>query len=409
MAGGGSGGRGAYWIGALVGLVFSGSLAAVLSLVTPLPDAGAATGGNVAAEPAASAETDAQRQTTVEKTVTEETAAAPDDSAATPGAAPAESAPAPPQADQAAATPAPSQTEAPAPAAPADENQQIALATPQPAAPAPAQPAPAEPAPAQPAPAQPEPEATAPASPEPVEEEPARVIATPGGLAPFKANAEIYSGDRSQPLLAIVLTDVTSENQTRLDEIMLLPGPLAVVVPAGSAGAEATILDARDAGFEAMVGVGSAEVSGASASGEVAAALSDRLAASPMVLGAALAGEALQASAAAEGAVSALADNGFALLDMTADGGGAPYRLAKSRNAPAAPNGRRFDEADSSALVFQSLERAAFDARRTGAFVVVGAATPAVLTGLRRWMNVKANRSVAVAPLSAVIEKISKQ
>ena len=42
------------------------------------------------------------------------------------------------------------------------------------------------------------------------------------------------------------------------------------------------------------------------------------------------------------------------------------------------------------------------------AFVVMGRATPQVLTGLRRWMNVKADKVVNVAPISVVQKKKKK-
>jgi len=45
---------------------------------------------------------------------------------------------------------------------------------------------------------------------------------------------------------------------------------------------------------------------------------------------------------------------------------------------------------------------------RAGAFVVYARPDPAIMTGLRRWMSLKANRSVAVAPLSTVMRKLAR-
>lgn len=217
-------------------------------------------------------------------------------------------------------------------------------------------------------------------------------------LPPFKANAEIYNGDRSQPLLAIALI-VDASDQNLLDELLLLPGPLSIIVPSRDGDVSSAVLDARDAGFEAMIGVDAAG----------AAEIAVKAGLSPYVIGVALLGEEASTNSVADAVVPELEQRGMALLDASADGGAAPFRVARSNGVPAAANGRFFDTVQSSAMVFQSLERAAFDARRTGAFVVMATADSAVLTGLRRWMNVKADKSVNVAPLSVVIDKVARQ
>jgi polysaccharide deacetylase 2 family uncharacterized protein YibQ len=164
------------------------------------------------------------------------------------------------------------------------------------------------------------------------------------------------------------------------------------------------VLDFRDAGFEAMLGLEAGMLTG-----DAFAAASQRMLGAGKVIGVAAFGDALEDTDMAQALVNAAEEQGMAILDATRDGGSVVYRLADSDNVPAASVGRRFDDQQSSALVFQSLERAAFDARRTGAFVVIAEVTPDVLTGLRRWMAVKANKSVAVAPLSTVIDKIMRQ
>lgn len=255
-----------------------------------------------------------------------------------------------------------------------------------------------------------EPEATEAESPaaeaEPAEEElalaaePAADPAPLGAneLPPFKANAQIYNGDRSQPLLAIVIVGDPADRDL-MDDLLLMPGPLAIVVPPSVADPAAAAHDARDAGFEALIGIDAAGADAPDA----------RLAGAVEAIGVALLGEEAGTSAVAGPVVELAAARGFAVFDAAADGGAAGFRAARAEGVPAASNGRSFDEIPSSAMIYQQLERAAFDARRTGAFVVMARAEASVLTGLRRWMNVKANKSVNVAPLSAVMEKIARQ
>ncbi|MEL6793688.1 MAG: divergent polysaccharide deacetylase family protein, partial [Pseudomonadota bacterium] len=215
-------------------------------------------------------------------------------------------------------------------------------------------------------------------------------------LPPFKANAEIYNGDRSQPLLSIVLV-ADPNNADLMDEVLLMPGPLSIVLPDATPDLANSVIDVRDAGFEALIGIDAA-----------GADLETKLADPGEVVGAALLSDG-GAVNGAEDIAPLLLDKGMGLLDASADGGAAPFRAARSLGVPSIANGRYFDDVASSAMVFQSLERAAFDARRTGAFVVMGRASPQVLTGLRRWMNVKADKAVNVAPISVVMEKAGRQ
>ncbi len=217
-------------------------------------------------------------------------------------------------------------------------------------------------------------------------------------LPPFKANAEIWNGDRSEPLLAIVLVGDPGD-QALSDAMLLTTGPLAIIVPSDAADPAAAVSDARDAGFEALIGLSPSQAGDAAAR----AALSDQ------VIGVALLGEGMGSSALAGPVVDIAAERGLAIFDASTDGGAAGFRTAKAEGVPAAPNGRQIDEFPSSEMIYQQLERAAFDARRTGAFVVMAKADSAVLAGLSRWMNVKANKTVTVAPLSVVMDKISRQ
>ncbi len=372
---------GAYWLGALVGLIFAVALGATLSVVSPLPGEKPM---EIAAAPAEQPEPAAPAQTPEAAAPEAEEIAAPE----------AEAEPA-----RGSATPEPSTPEVAAPE----------TTTPEPSEPvvtAEAEPEPeAEPTPAAPAPeATPEPEAEATpapeATPEPeteVAENPEAPVPAPTEINALRDNAERYRGDESQPLLSIVLVGL-GDPALNIDEIFLLPAPLTVVVDAKADDAGDLVADARDSGFEAMVSVDQTAL-------ESLDALLDG--AGPIIGVAMLDGE----LASAEG-MSALSDGltsrSMGLFDASVLGGGSAYRAAQAVNLPAAPGGRRFDDNQNSEAVYQALERAAFDARRAGAFVVYARPDPAIMTGLRRWMSLRANRSVAVAPLSTVMRKLGR-
>lgn len=370
---GGMSNFGAYWLGALVGLIFAVALAATLSVVSPMPGAKPM---EIAAAPAQQPEP-AQNS---------ESAAAENPALTNP--TPEAPAVVEPEA-QIEVTPSPTPTPA------------VEPATPAPATPEPVEPivtAEAEPTPA-PAP-EVEPEATpAPEvgeEPE-VAEETAAPVPVPSEVNALRDNSERYRGDESQPLLSIVLVGL-GDPALNIDEIFLLPAPLTVVVDAKSDNAEDLVADARDSGFEAMVSVNQASIE------NIDALLED---AGP-IIGVAM----LDADVSSPEAISSLSEGltsrNMGLFDASIVGGGSAYRAAQSIDLPSAPGGRRFDENQNSEAVYQALERAAFDARRAGAFVVYARPDPAIMTGLRRWMSLKANRSVAVAPLSTVMRKIAR-
>ncbi len=375
---------GAYWLGALVGLIFAVALGATLSVVSPLP-------GDTMTEVAATSSQQAE----------------PEAEAATPENAASESA--------AAENPAPegteavsAETEAEAAPAPAAETATLEPAAPEPAEPTvtaeaepEAQPTPA-PAPVPEVETEATPEAEAEATPEAtpeseVAEDTAVPVPAPTAVNALRDNSERYRGDESQPLLSIVLVGL-GDPALNIDEIFLLPAPLTVVVDAKADGAMDLVADARDSGFEALVAVDQAAIE----------TLDEVLDEAGPIIGVAM----LDGETASPDAMSALGDGltsrSMGLFDASVVGGGSAYRAAQAISLPAAPGGRRFDENQNSEAVYQALERAAFDARRAGAFVVYARPDPAIMTGLRRWMSLKANRSVAVAPLSTVMRKLGR-
>lgn len=363
----GRSGRGAYWLGAFVGLLLSGALAAGLSIMTPLhgSEPEVAKVGTPAAtnhapvSPATEAEGGAPEQEVADP----QSASVPEAELSAPKAEVAAK-PAPESA------PAAVEVEPDAAMATADMDKTLVSASLAP-----------EQSAAEPAPSVSQ-NATPPASPPAAE--PKAVEPAPGP-AGFAENRVAYDGDLTQPMLAIVLSGV---EEPGLESVLNLTGPVAVVLAPGAASPATLAAALHEAGFEVLSPLG-------------ADAPSD---AGP-VIGIAVDESAPDAAALIEVA----AGGGLAFLDLSAEGGSPAYRTARGRGLPSAPAGRRIDMIPKSDMVYQSLERAAFDARRTGAFVAVGEATPAVMAGLRRWLSVKAGKSVALAPLSTVIDKIGRQ
>lgn len=366
---GGMSNFGAYWLGALVGLIFAVALGATLSVVSPMPGE----------KPMEIAAAPAQQPEPVEPAQTSQGAASENPAPEAPEVVEPEA--------EAEVAPAPSPTPA------------VEPATPEPSTPEPTEPivtAEAEPE-TQPTPA-PAPEGTPEPEPEPeVAEESAAPVPVPPGINALRDNSERYRGDESQPLLSIVLVGL-GDPALNIDEIFLLPSPLTVVVDAKADNAEDLVADARDSGFEALFAINQAAVD------NLDALLDD---AGPIIGVAVLDGETVSADAIST-LGDGLATRNMGLLDATVAGGGSVYRAAQSIDLASAPGGRRFDDSQNSEAVYQALERAAFDARRAGAFVVYARPDPAIMTGLRRWMSLKANRSVAVAPLSTVMRKIAR-
>lgn len=378
---GGMSNFGAYWLGALVGLIFAVALGATLSVVSPLPGE----------QPMEIAAAPAQEPDPAESAPTSENATSENATSESPA----------PEAPEVVETEAEAEV-APAPApSPAAETATSEPSTPEPTVTAEAEPE-AQPTPAPATEVEPEPEATPEpepeAQPEPeVAEDPAAPVPAPTAVNALRDNSERYRGDESQPLLAIVLVGL-GDPALNIDEIFLLPAPLTVVVDANAGNVEGLVADARDSGFEALVAVNQTAIENLDALLESAGS----------IIGVAM----LDGETASPEAISALSDGltsrGMGLFDASVIGGGSVYRAAQSISMPAAPGGRRFDENQTSEAVYQALERAAFDARRAGAFVVYARPDPAIMTGLRRWMSLKANRSVAVAPLSTVMRKIAR-
>ncbi|MFN3261125.1 MAG: divergent polysaccharide deacetylase family protein [Pikeienuella sp.] len=398
----GMSGRGAYWLGAFTGLVFSAAVGAALSIWAPQTGA---PGQPVEMAAAPAPEPDASDAAADPAPVAEPAETPVSEAAPEPGPAPEPAAPTPAAAGDA---PPPVSAEAdPAPEADASPVAAAPGAPPPPAEPEPAAPAlgeaaappaatvgaleeappvsPEEPEePATPAPAATDALAEAPAaaeSPAPdveaaTEADAAEVEPGPPGLA---LNRAPFDGEADAPILVVALSGV---DEAALEDAMRLPFPVTLLLSVeGEAGARLAAA-AQAAGLETV---------SPSAPGDVAGP----------VIGVALS----EAPADRAAFFAALAARDLALLDISAPGGSAEFRMARAAGLQAAALGLRIDEIANSEIVYQSLERAALEARKRGVFIAVGEANQAVLAGLRRWMSVKAGKTIDLAPLSAAIDR----
>ncbi len=409
----GMSGRGAYWLGAFTGLVFSAAVGAALSIW--LPQAGVPAepvdvvaapereDSDTASVPAPEAAPEPEAPAAVEPAAAPEADAAPEPDPAPEPAAPAPAAggDAPPPVS-AEADPAPEAESAPVVAAPGAPSPPVdpepaATASAEAAAPPPATVgAPAETPPAAPepledaaAPVAPEtlaeaPDAAAPPSPlaEPApatdgaEAEAAEIEPGPPGLA---LNRTPFDGAADAPILVVVLSGV---DEAAFEDAARLPFPVTLLLSVrGEAGARLAAA-AQAAGLEAVSPSPPDEAAGPVIGVALTESLADR-----------------------DAFFAALTASDLALLDISAPGGSTEFRQARAAGLQAAPLGLRIDEIANSEIVYQSLERAALEARKRGVFVAVGEANPAVLAGLRRWMSVKAGKTIALAPLSAAIDR----
>ncbi|MFX3653882.1 MAG: divergent polysaccharide deacetylase family protein [Paracoccaceae bacterium] len=408
----GMSGRGAYWLGAFTGLVFSAAVGAALSIW--LPQAGGpAEPVDIAAAPAPEPEAADAAPDPAAAPAQPSSAAEPDpapqaEAAPEPGPAPEPAAP-PPAAGGEAPPPVSAESD-PAPEAVSGPVSAVPGAPPPPADPEPAASASAEAAeppaatvgaPEEAPPAVPEPpqDAAAPVETDAVAEAPASAtppapVAEPApetasaegeateiepGPPGFTLNRAPFDGAADAPILVIALSGV---DDAALEDAARLPFPVTLLLSVeGEAGARLAAA-AQAAGLESV----SASAPGDAAGPVIGVVLSEPL-------------------ADREAFFATLAARDLALLDISALGGSTEFRMARAAGLQAAPLGLRIDEIANSEIVYQSLERAALEARKRGVFVAVGEANPAVLAGLRRWMSVKAGKTIALAPLSAAIDR----
>jgi polysaccharide deacetylase 2 family uncharacterized protein YibQ len=239
----------------------------------------------------------------------------------------------------------------------------------------------------------------------PAPEPPAPAEVPAGAL---RANAAPFSAEPGQPLLAIVLID---EPDSGLDPAVLadIPFPVSFALDPLRPDAAARAAALRAAGFEVVI-LGAPVIPEGATAADVEVALAVARAALPQAV--ALiddpAGRIQGDRPVLDATVSALAETGHGLIAYPR-GLNAAEETARRTGLPAATVFRLLDDADQSApVITRFLGRAAFAAGQEGAAVVVGRTRPDTVTALFSWALGGRTEGVALAPVSAVLARLSE-
>jgi polysaccharide deacetylase 2 family uncharacterized protein YibQ len=222
-------------------------------------------------------------------------------------------------------------------------------------------------------------------------------------LPPLQRFARSFKNPGAKPLFAILLVD-SGDPELQRAELAALPLPLSFVVDPMQSGAAEAAAIYRAAGQEVVM------LATAIPKGATAADLEQSFAAVTQILPEAVAlidtsdatfqdNRGLSAEV-----VTHLDAKGLGLV--TFDRGlNAADQVARREGLPSAIVFRSLDdEGEDSPLIRRYLDRAAFKAAQEGRVVVIGTAREATITALMEWAVEGRSASVALAPISAVMQ-----
>lgn len=226
---------------------------------------------------------------------------------------------------------------------------------------------------------------------------------TTEGTSPLVANAEPFTNPDNRPLLAIVLID-TGEFNINADALASFPYPITFAIDPLREGALEKVQSFRAGGFEVLA------VADLPTNGDVnlpSLALKPTLDSVPGLVGV-LEGtdSGLQGNMElAEEVLRAVSGSGYGLI-LRPKGLNAAQQIADGRNLPVETVFRDFDANGQEATVIRRfLDQAAFKARQEGEIVMVGRLRPATISALLLWGLQDRASSVALAPISAVLQR----
>ncbi len=238
----------------------------------------------------------------------------------------------------------------------------------------------------------------------PAEDSPA--AAEPDDIPAIVAHAAAFDAAETGPLLAVVLID---EPDARLDLQTLtdFSFPVAFAVDPMRPGAADRAAAYRAAGFEVLL-LASAIPEGATAGDtEVALAAAARRVPEAVALIDTPESRMQGDRAVLEAAIGVAAGAGQGLLAFPR-GLNTAEQMAGREGVPAATLFRLLDADDeSAAAIARQLGRAEFAAVQKGAAVVAGHTRPDTVTALYSWALGNRNEAVAIAPVSAVLMRLS--
>lgn len=226
---------------------------------------------------------------------------------------------------------------------------------------------------------------------------------TAGGSSPLVANAEAFTNPDNRPILSIVLID-TGEFNINADALASFPYPITFAIDPLREDALEKVQSYRARGFEVLA-VADLPTNG---DGNLPSlALMPTLDSVPGLVGV-LEGtdSGLQGSMElAEEVLRAVSGSGYGLI-LRPKGLNAAQQIADGRNLPVETVFRDFDANGQDATVIRRfLDQAAFKARQEGEIVMVGRLRPATISALLLWGLQDRASSVALAPISAVLQQ----
>ena len=218
----------------------------------------------------------------------------------------------------------------------------------------------------------------------------------------LETEAAPFANPQDLPLLSIVLVDDPAFDLER-EALTGIDLPLTVALDPARSDAARVAAFYRAAGHEVVALADAVPVDATAQDVEVAAAALRRaLPQAVAVLDRAQDGP-TKDRAALSALLPALAEAGMGLL-LPPGGLGTGGRTARRAGVPAVTLYRVLDAGGERApVIARYLDRAAFEAARDGAVVVLGSATAQTVAGLRDWRAGEGAGRVAVAPLSAVL------
>lgn len=227
--------------------------------------------------------------------------------------------------------------------------------------------------------------------------------ASAADLPAFKRFARSFENPSAKPLFAVLLLDSGAQDVPRA-ELAALPLPISFVLDPMQPGASEAAKIYRDAGQEVvMLATGIPQGATAADLEQSFAGLQDLMPEAVALIDTAEARFQNNRGLSAE-VITHLTDRGLGLV--TFDRGlNAADQVARREGLPAATVFRTLDaEEENSPLIRRYLDRAAFKAAQEGRVVVIGTAREATITALMEWAVEGRSASVALAPISAVMQ-----
>jgi polysaccharide deacetylase 2 family uncharacterized protein YibQ len=227
-------------------------------------------------------------------------------------------------------------------------------------------------------------------------------------LPAIEAFAAPFDGGETRPLMAVVLFD-EPDDRLDIETLTRFSFPVAFAIDPSRPDAAERAAIYREAGFEVLM-IASVIPEGATASDtEVALSAARERVPEAIALIDTPEGRVQSDRAVLEAAVGAAAGEGQGFVAFPR-GLNTAEQTAERAGVPAATLFRLLDDEDQRATVItRFLGRAEFAAQQEGAVIVAGRTRPDTVTALFSWALGDRNEGVAIAPVSAVLQRLAEE